>query len=72
MKRKKKRIQPVPRTPDPSETLIKKERHELPAGLTRERFELPTRSESTLRIGQGSILPRVFEWTIVPGPDEIQ
>jgi hypothetical protein len=72
MKRKKKRIQPVPRTPDPSETLIKKERHELPAVLTRKPVVLPSRSEGRLHIGQGTVLPRVFEWTIVPGPDEVQ
>jgi hypothetical protein len=70
MKTKKKLLVVLQRSSDSSEVSRTGERLELPATLAGNRIWCPTHLGDTVKFGL--VLPGVYEWTFVPGPDETQ
>lgn len=72
MKTKKKLLVVLQSSSESSEACRKGERLELPATLADNRIWFPTRSGDTVAVNFGLVLPGVYEWTFVPGPDDTQ
>jgi hypothetical protein len=73
MKKTKKKLLVVLRHPsDSSDTLDPREGLRFPGQIAGSRLWCPPHSLGAVDVRSGRILPRVFEWTVVPGPDEIQ
>jgi hypothetical protein len=72
MKTKKKLLLVLQRSSESSEASRKGERLELPATLAGNRIWCPTRRGDAVAVASGLVVPGVYEWTFVPGPDETQ
>ena len=72
MKTKKKLLLVLQRSSESSEDFGKDGSVELPAMPAGNRIWFPTRRGDTVAVRFGLVLPGVYEWTFVPGPDETQ
>jgi hypothetical protein len=72
MKTKKKLLVVLQRSSDSSDVCRKGERLELPATLADNRIWCQARPGHAVTVNFGLVLPGVYEWTFVPGPDETQ
>lgn len=69
---KKKLLVLVERSSDADEARSEREHGRFPGPVAGNRLWFPPHTVNPAEAGFARILPRVFEWSIVPGPDETQ
>jgi hypothetical protein len=72
MKRKKKSLETIPRCSESGETRQGQAETAWPAPVIDQEFLDPATFAEAVANRSVAILPRAFEWTVVPGPVEIQ